>query len=186
MRRPARVKLALIAMAALGIAVPLQGSASAQAPSDDSANSADRRFVSEAIAGGNQEILQARSELKSTSNASVRLFAQTMIRDHTAANAQIAAVARRLGVAVLNWPLLQMALPGAMPAASYMRNEVADHQKTIALFKAEESSGSHQLAATAGQILPVLDSHLAMAQQFVGTGSITPRATPAPPAGPGK
>jgi putative membrane protein len=163
------MKLTLVAAATLALATPLQATALAQPAVADSANGADRNFVTEAIAGGNQEILQARSELKSSPNPSVKLFAQTMIHDHTEANNRIATVARGLGLPVLNWPLIQMALPGAQPASTYMRDEVAAHQHAIALFKAEAGSGSRPLAAEAGQILPILESHLEMAQHYLQT-----------------
>lgn len=146
--------------------------APAQQADTDQANAADQQFVTQAIAGGNEEIAQARAELQSTSDSSVKIFAQTMIRDHTKANTQIIAQAQAMGLKAPDSSFSgQSASP--MPAAAYMRSEVADHEKTIALFKGEERNGSRQMATVAAAITPVLDNHLAMAQQYVRTGQIS-------------
>lgn len=157
----------------------VRGPAWAQADSNSAPNAADQQFVTQAIAGGEQEIAQARAELQSTTNPGVKLFARTMIKDHTAADAEIAAVARQLGLNVPK-PSPALALPAAMPDAAYMSNEVTEHQKTIALFKGEKANGSSQMATVAGEIEPTLSNHLAMAQQYVRTGRVSPEPPPSP------
>jgi len=153
--------------------------ACAQSGADADAIAADQQFVAQAIDGGNKEIAQAKAELHGTSNPNVRLFAQTMIEDHTAANAQIGAVARSIGMNVPP-PPLSFALPAAMPDAAYMSDEIAEHQKTIELFEAEKINGTAPMESCAAQILPMLYHHLAMAQQFERTGHVAPEPTPSP------
>ncbi len=167
--------------AALGLCMAFQAPALAQSTGDQQqANTADQQFVTQAIDGGNEEIQQARAQLAHTSNPSVRIFAQTMVRDHSQANAEIVAVARTMGLKYPNTPPPANQLPRALPDATYMQNEVRDHQQTIALFKGEETNGSRQMATVAGHIRPILDNHLAMAQQFVRTGRVSPEPSPSP------
>jgi putative membrane protein len=177
MKRTKRfVSAACAGAVALAFVAAISGPARAQG---EAVNAADQQFVTQAIVGGNQEILQARAELTSTSNPSVRLFAKTMIKDHQAANAEIASLARSEGLKVP--PVsLSTAMPAALPDATYMSDEVAAHQKTIALFKGEMANGSTQMATVAGQIAPTLDNHLAMAQQYERTGRVSPEPAPSP------
>lgn len=160
-------------------------------------NTVDEQFVKQAIKSGDMEIDQAQAELKSNpGNPSVSLFAHTMIRDHSAANAQIAAVASNLNIpypqshietatSTSNGTPPPAAMGAdkatAMPPRSYMQQEVADHQKAIALFESEvKNGGSQQLRTAAAQALPTLKAHLAMAQQYMNTGMVTPEVTPTP------
>lgn len=183
----------LVAIGAVGVLCSVAGTASAQsATTTQEANAADQQFVTDAINGGNQEIEQAQAQLRSA-DPSVRLYAQTIIRDHTAANSQIIAEAKALG---LTYPdsRVQVSEPGetgtpppatgtSMPAMSptaYMQQEVADHQKTIGLFKGEAANGSQRMRTVAAQSLPILQSHLAMAEQYLRTGHVSPEQTPTP------
>jgi len=180
-------------------------------PSNNSApsNAADQSFVQQAIKANDQEIDEAQAELKSTNDPSVRLFAQRMINDHTAANAQIAAVAKNFnmqypsshivndqGGGAQNQMNASQTLGSPPPAAmkpdtaaamsprDYMQKEVQDHQQAIALFENEAKNGSPQFKTLAGTMLPELRAHLAMAHQYTNTGRITPVETPTPAANP--
>ncbi len=138
-------------------------------------NIVDQTFVTQAMNGGFQDIAQAQAQLQKTSNPYVRLYAQTIIRDDTNANEEIATAARQFG---LRYP--ESAPPDqttvAEPDETYMHDEVAAQEQTIGLFDGEKSNGSREMATVAGEIAPVLDNHLAMAQQFLHTGRIvTPR-----------
>jgi putative membrane protein len=157
-----------------------------------SPNGVDQKFITEAIQANDQEINQARAELKATNDPSVRLFAQTMIRDHTESNAQLAGAAKALGLDASSPHVVQgqnsqpAAAPGnggamAMPARAYMTQEVTDHQNAIGLYQGEASNGSAQTLKTyAADTLPILNQHLAMAQQYLSTGSVTPEPTGSP------
>jgi putative membrane protein len=165
-----------------------------------SVNGVDQTFVTQAVHSNDLEIDQAKPQLNS-SNPSVRLFAQTMIRDHTSANAQLAAVAKTEG---LTYPTSHiqtgsMGSTGTPPPAAnsgntapamspqaYMQAQVAAHQQAIGLFQGEiNNGGSQQIKTVAAQILPLIKNHLAMAQEFLRTGHVTPESTPAPPVGGG-
>lgn len=152
--------------------------ASAQSITNQAVNAVDQKFVTQAANANYDEIAESRAQLAHTNDPSVRLYAQTMIRDHTNANVQLQAQAQRLG---LSFPSGPSATPQTMSGRAYMQQQVTDHQQTIALFKGEESNGGDQSLKTyAGTMLPILYNHLAMAQQYVQTGRVTPRSTPTP------
>jgi putative membrane protein len=164
--------LVLCAVATAALLFAFTGTAGAQYGAD-TANSVDQQFVAQAIAGGEREIDQARAELSSTNDASVKLFAQHMIDDHTSANGQIEAIAKSVGISYPAPAKPKAAAP--MPPRDYMQQTVQDHQKTIALFQDEaKNGGSDQLRTAAAQLLPTLRMHLSMAQQYTNTGRITP------------
>jgi putative membrane protein len=165
-------------------------------------NATDQQFVMQAIKANDEEIDEARAELNSTTDANVKMFAQRMINDHTAANAQIAAIARQYNI---KYPESHIATENgnsqehtgspppaaansasaatAMPPAQYMQKAVQDHQKAIALLEGEVNNGSlQQLRTVAANMLAEVRAHLAMAQQYTSTGRITPIQTPQPPA----
>ena len=63
------------------------------------ASGVDQTFVTNLIRANDQEINQAQAQLNAANgNASIALFAKTMIADHTAANGQAAAIATGLGL----------------------------------------------------------------------------------------
>lgn len=161
----------------------------------------DRQFVTDAIKANDKEIDQAQAELNGTSDANVRLFAQRVITDHTAANSQLAGVAKNLGIPYpqshieADQPATTNASPA--PAANkpvaaqymqprdYMQYEVQMHQQAIGLYQGEiKNGGSQQLKSVAATVLPTVQAHLAMAQQYTNTGRITPVETPTPAANP--
>lgn len=147
----------------------------AQEPNPGGASAADQQFVTQALTSGDKEIAEARGQLGS-SDPSIRLFAQTIIRDHQKANAELMALAKQLGLTV---PPENIAPTSPMPARAYMQNEVVDHQQAIGLFKGEANNGgSRQLRTAAAQTIPVLQNHLAMAQQFLQSGTVSPEPTP--------
>ena len=192
-----KLVLASCAMASLvsfGMPASAQdsGAAGSHGPS-----AADQKFVTQAAHGNAAEIDEARAQLQGSHNPAVRMYANTMIKDHTLALSQLAALAQGMN---LTMPMSHVAQSESSdtnatppPAASqppmhamsdraYMNKEVTDHQTTIALYQGEASNGaSDQLRTYAAETLPTLKSHLAMAQQYVASGTITPQATPTPP-----
>ena len=153
------------------------------------ATGVDQTFVTQLIRANDQEIDQAQAQLNAaSSNASITLFAKTMIADHTAANGQVAAIATGLG---LSYPKSHIATGSnsptgtkpvaAMSARAYMQAQVAAHQQAITLLEGEIANGSsEQLKTLAGQLLPTVKAHLAMAQQYVTSGTVSPEVTPTP------
>ncbi len=141
----------------------------------------DEKFVRNALAAGTDEIKEGTLYADSGNNL-VQTYATRMVKDHSQANMQLMALARQLNVTVPNGtlpqtgqyeqsPLPEDKAPQNKPANStppkqYFTKQIADHEKVIALFKREISSGkSAQVKAYAQKTLPVLETHLALAEK---------------------
>jgi putative membrane protein len=160
------------------------------------ANGMDTKFVTMAIHIDNMEIDGARAELRASSNPSVHLYANTIIKDHTASSSQLAAIAQSLNISYpdshvqANSPdstgtpppgANAPAMPSAQSPQAYFQNQVQGHNEAILLYQNEANNGgSAQLRRFAADALPTLKAHLAMAQQYLSSGTISPEATPTP------
>lgn len=124
---------------ALLMATGLSLAAAASAQSATDLN--DLQMAHVAVTASNIDIAYAHLALALSDNPSVRQFAETMIRDHSAVNAQVAALAQRLGVQAQDNPmsrqLLQDAkritddlsrLRGAAFDTYYVNNELKYHR----------------------------------------------------------
>lgn len=83
-------KLILAAMLTMAAAAPAAG--------QDPARLNDLEMAHVAVTASNIDIAYAHLALALSSNPDVRGFAETMIRDHSAVNGQVAALAKKLGV----------------------------------------------------------------------------------------
>lgn len=191
----AGITACIIVLCAAGARAQDAGTTGGQAAG---ASGPDQTFVTQAVRANDREIDQAQAELSSpNASPSVKMYAQQIVNDHSTANSQLAAIAKSLN---LSYPQSHIAeapagtnpspAPAqnranpmeAMPAKSYMSQQVQAHQQAIALYEGEaKNGGSEQLRAYAAQTLPALKSHLAMAQQYVASGTISPHPTPTPP-----
>lgn len=141
----------------------------------------DQKFIRTALSAGTDEIKQG-SEFADSGNTRVQTFATLMVKDHSEANTQLLALARQLNVTVPDStlpesgeseqsPLPQSTSPqsrhdvGVTPKA-YFTKQVAAHEQAVALFKKEAADGSNpQVKAFVQKTLPVLETHLALAQK---------------------
>ena len=108
-------------------------------------------------------------------NADVKSFADRMVRDHTAANEQLTAVAAGLGAELpkaLDTEHEKMrerlqTLHGKAFDEQYMQVMVEDHEKAVKLFQQEGRAGhSVELKQFAQKTLPTLEEHQKMALQL--------------------
>jgi putative membrane protein len=104
----------------------------------------DAQIAAIAVAANKVDIDAAQAAKKKTKNAQVRRFADDMIRDHTSANKQAAALAKRLGLTPeendTSRSLTQggqenlanlKALKGKEFDKAYAEHEVAHHQQVL-------------------------------------------------------
>lgn len=166
------IKTALAAVAivaAVGVLTPRAG---AQLAGNTLSTAADGKFAKAAVLAGNNEIDQARAELKTTTDPSVKLYAKTIVKDFTLINAQLAGVAKGAG---FNVPK-QIEGTGASLSyedpKKYFTAEVAAHEQLLTLFNAEYRNGSRQFQAVVGPAIQTLQQHLKMAQEYLKTGTI--------------
>jgi putative membrane protein len=141
------------------------------------------------------EVVLSQLALRKSKNQSVRMIAQTLIKEHSDAQIQVQAAATRKGVRL---PMMlsptHQAVQQQLNRASganfdrmFMANQVDDHENTIALFANEVAMGGDDDAkALAGALLPNIVGHTAMiynvARQVGAPGiELRPPAPPTPP-----
>lgn len=153
----------------------------------------DQSFVQQAMAGGQQEVAAGKLAESQAGAPTVRMFGRWMATDHTLIGQIFAEHAAPMG----NSPAAA-ASTGELDALSklhdkqfderYLADQVSAHEKTIALFEQEASSGQDAtLKRIAQDVLPALREHLAMAKELQARPVGAPEAqtslpTSAPPA----
>jgi putative membrane protein len=160
----------LIALAGAGLALALAPSASARPATFPD----DHSFIVNAARSNLAEIATSRLALRESDTRSVRTYARRMIADHTKANAELTRIARAWDTTVPRRPSPQQrreaarleALAGDAFDRAYLRRQVVNHRKALALMLLEASDGRvADLRAFAARTAPVVRMHLAMAKE---------------------
>ena len=132
------------------------------------------KFLHDAIRGDNSETRLGALIASRGHNAAVRAFGRTIERDHSAARAQAATVARRMGVSVptsmmpearAEYAKLER-MRGRAFDREVRRYMVNDHEKDIADFRDQARHGNRLTAALAQRQLPTLRKHLRIAESL--------------------
>jgi putative membrane protein len=154
-------------------------------------SSQDQTFLKEAGGGNLAEVQLGRLAERQATDPAVQEFGRWMATDHSMAGKRLAAIARFVGhpeqptltpqdIALKN--RLQ-ALRGPQFDRQYIRAMVMDHRKDIQAFRRQAQDGRAQpLKMYARNMLPVLDQHLAEAEQLAGTGGVATGTTARPAA----
>lgn len=137
-------------------------------------------FVDNAAAGGIAEIETSKLALEKSASADVKQFANMMITDHSKANDELAAIAKKNDIKVPDdTTLVKQAKEKILDMrdesfdAAYATNQVKAHEETIELFKKEANTvtddkvaGATDLKGFAQKMLPGLEKHLEMAKKL--------------------
>ncbi|CAN7422762.1 MULTISPECIES: DUF4142 domain-containing protein [Pseudomonas] len=137
-------------------------------------------FVDSAAAGGIAEVETSRLALEKSSSADIKAFANMMITDHSKANDELAALAKKNDIEVPDsTTLVKQAKEKILDLrdesfdAAYANNQVKAHEDTIELFKKEANTvtddrtkGATDLKGFAQKMLPALKKHLDMAKKL--------------------
>lgn len=131
-------------------------------------------FVEDAAQGGITEVEAGKLALEKSSSADVKTFAQHMVTDHTKANQELVALAKKLDIEVPDDAALTdkakkaiLELRDESFDKAYANNQVAAHEKTVELFQKEAASSDNaELKAFATETLPTLEAHLKMAKEL--------------------
>jgi putative membrane protein len=134
-------------------------------------------FMVRAAEGGMAEIEAGKMAATKAQNPEVKQFGQQMIADHTRANNELKTLAGKKNVTLptdldpMHKAMAQKlsGLSGAEFDKEYMRGQVEDHDRTVALFQAQADNGADPEAkALAAKTLPNLKMHLEMARKISG------------------
>jgi putative membrane protein len=145
------------------------------------ADSPDSSFFKNAAEGGISEVELGQLAQQKAANPSVKEFGAMMIKDHTAANDKLKALAARKQVSLPNSPsMMQQAsktklkmLSGDSFDKSYVKGMIEDHKADIKEFQKEASEGNDPDAkAFAAATLPTLQKHLDKIQSIAASAGI--------------
>jgi putative membrane protein len=145
----------------------------ASASEKDTLNAADVKFVKTESAAGMSEVKIAELAVTKAERSDVKAFAETLVTDHTAVNAQLAALATKKGVEV-------SAVLSPAHAATVQKLEkatkadfdkefltviISDHKKCISSFEtASKDAKDNDLRIWVDKTIPALKSHLEKAE----------------------
>jgi putative membrane protein len=136
------------------------------------APSLDQQFINNMITAGMKEVELAQMALDKAAHIQVKELARMMIRDHRAANQQLAQTVSQLGRTVAQQlEELQDArkqlvnLSGAAFDRAYITMMVNDHQRIISMAESKaDGGGNDQIQQWASNVLPGFHTHLQLAQ----------------------
>lgn len=145
---------------------------------DSKLSRGDRRFIEDAMAGGQAEVQLGQLAMQRSTNPQVKAFAERMVADHQRAGEELRTLAQAHNVALSadaqrdhqkHAERLTRADRGDFDRA-YMDMMVKDHDDTVGKFrKASKSADDPQIKAFATRQLPTLEEHLKMARSLRDT-----------------
>ena len=189
LKLPTRIALSALVAGGLCLAGPVQGAEATpkadasktpeKAKSDTSKkaekstpaplNDKDKDFMQTAAKDGLMEVEMGKMGQKQAKNAEVKKFATRMVTDHSKANAQLKALAKKKGVSLDSEAPKMEKMDDATFDKEYMDHMVKEHEKDVAAFEEEAKDGSDpDVKAWANKTLPTLKKHLEMAKQIQG------------------
>ena len=137
----------------------------------DSVSAQDRQFMEETAKGSMLEVHMGHMGVEKAMNPAVKSYSQRLINDHTKANQELTALAKKKGVTL---PADDSKMASSMPIAKksgadfdkeFAMSMIDDHSKVIAAFEKEIASGSDpDVKAWASKTLPTLREHLSEAR----------------------
>jgi putative membrane protein len=170
-----KMKRAMVStLTSLLLAVPILAVAADKSP--------DESFFKHAAEGGIAEVEAGTLAQSKGSSQAVKDFGAMMVKDHSAANDKLKAIASAENVSLpTSSSVKQMAskaklevLTGDTFDKSYIKGQITAHQQTVALFKKEIASGTDaQAKAFATETLPTVRSHLKKIHQIAAEAGVT-------------
>lgn len=143
------------------------------------ADSADSKFLQEAIQTDIAEVKMSELALQRSNDSGVRELAHRLQTDHSTSMQQAAALAKTLGVtppSQANAQALELyaelsKLSGQEFDAAYVTHMVAGHREAVGKFGEQtHANPTAPTAELATKALPTLKEHLAMAEALLGAG----------------
>ena len=143
-------------------------------------------FVKQAAQGGMTEVELGKVAQSKAQDPEVRKFADDMVKDHSEANEELAALAKGKGLTVPSSldaehkAIVQTlsAKSGADFDAAYSKQMAEDHDKTLALFQGAAKSSDLDVAAFARKTLPTLQAHRQMADKLPASSRSAEASSP--------
>jgi len=147
-----------------------------------SAEIPDAKFYRDAAEGGMAEVAMGNLAQQKAQSPSVKEFGAQMVKDHSAANEKLQALAQSKNITLpANPSVAEMeaksklqVLAGQSFDKSYIKGMIQDHEQDIAVFKKEAASGHDPDArAFASATLPTLEAHLKKIQAIAASAGVS-------------
>ena len=169
--------------AAAGVSARVGNASLAASPTAAPVSTQDRTFINQAAQINLTEISLGKYTQAHAANTAVKNLGARYALDHTAAQANLRALASSLGMTVPTAPNTQLksmvakveALKGKDMDVAFANISVSGHEAAIDIFKKEESAGSNAaVKAYAAKYLPMLQTHLRLAKHLESTLGVRP------------
>jgi putative membrane protein len=123
----------------------------------------DKSFMKEAAEGGMMEVEMGKMAQQKGKSAEVKKIGGTMVADHSKANAELMAIAKKKGVDLSKEKAKMEHLKDADFDKEYINAMVKDHEKDLAAFQGEAKNGTDaDVKAFASKTSAVIKKHLDM------------------------
>jgi putative membrane protein len=145
----------------------------------------DLPFYRNAAEGGMAEVAMGSLAQQKAHSPSLKEFGAQMVKDHSAANEKLKALAQSKNITLPANPSVEemaakaklQVLSGDAFDKSYIKGMIKDHEEDIAEFKKEATSGQDPDArAFASATLPTLQAHLKKIQSIAADAGISASA----------
>jgi len=159
--------LAVSAMSLAGAAGAAGAARAETTPTGEgsSLSAKDKTFMKKAAKGGMMEVAMGKMAEQNAQSDDVKSFGKRMVTDHTKANDELKSIASQKGVQL---PAKEPKLKWTSDKA-YIDMMVKDHEKDLAEFKEEASSGSDpDVKKFADDTAKVVQEHLDLAKEIQG------------------
>jgi putative membrane protein len=147
-----------------------------------SAEIPDAKFYRDAAEGGMAEVAMGNLAQQKAQSPSVKDFGAQMVKDHSAANEKLKALAQSKNITLPANPSVDemeaksklQVLSGQSFDKSYIKGMIKDHEEDIAEFKKEAASGQDADArAFASATLPTLQAHLSRIRAIAADAGVS-------------
>ena len=123
----------------------------------------DKSFMKEAAKGGMMEVDMGKMAQQKGKSPEVKKIGTTMVTDHTKANNELMAIAKKKGVDLSKEKPKSHSMNDANFDKEYIDMMVKDHEKDLAAFQAEAKDGTDaDVKAFASKTSAVIKKHLDM------------------------
>ena len=164
----ARCSVIAAAVTALSLSGSVFGADAKNKETPAALDSKDKDFMMDAAKGGTMEVEMGKMAEQKGTSAEVKKVGKTMVTDHSKANDQLMALAKKKGVA-LDTSRKMEKMDDSKFDHEYLEQIVKDHDKDIAAFEKEAKDGKDaDVKAWAGKTLPTLKKHLQMVKDAQG------------------
>jgi putative membrane protein len=144
-------------------------SSPASSPANAALSAKDKSFMKEAAEGGMMEVEMGKMAQQKGKSADVKKIGSTMVADHTKANNEVMAIAKKKGVDLSKEKPKSHSMGDANFDKDYIDMMVKDHEKDLSAFQAEAKNGTDaDVKAFASKTSAVIKKHLDMVKAAQG------------------